>query len=131
MDRAEQAEPRGYGRIAQNCGTLQTQHDLLEQLQPFRTDSKFEDGKARRVTARMRQAVDVAGAHRIGDEDEHNRHGTGQLLQRSHSCAASGQDNVRRERYQFLRVFADVIGIAGAPAAVDPHVAAINPAKLL
>ena len=38
--------------------------------------------------------------------------------------AASGQDDVRRERDQFRRVFANALGIARGPAIVDPHVAA-------
>ena len=35
-----------------------------------------------------------------------------------------GQDDVRRERDQFRRISANVVGIAGGPADVDPHVAA-------
>ena len=42
-----------------------------------------------------------------------------------------GQDDVRRERDQFRRVFANAVGIARAPANVDPHVAAVGPAQLL
>ena len=38
--------------------------------------------------------------------------------------AATGQDDVRRERDQFRRISANVVGIARAPAIVDPHVAA-------
>ena len=46
-------------------------------------------------------------------------------------AAASGQDDVRRERDQFRRVSANAFGIACAPADVDPHVAAVGPAQLL
>ena len=38
---------------------------------------------------------------------------------------------VRRGRNQFRCISTSSIGITGAPAGVDPHVAAINPAKLL
>ena len=62
---------------------------------------------------------------------EHDRHGAGRLQQRPHGRAASGQDDVRRERDQFRRVFANVVGIARGPAGVDPHVAAVGPAQLL
>ena len=48
-----------------------------------------------------------------------------------HGRGASGEDDVRRERDQFRRVFANVVGIARAPAIVDPHVAAVGPAQLL
>ena len=36
-----------------------------------------------------------------------------------------------RERDQFRRVFANAVGIACAPAVIDPHVAAVGPAQLL
>jgi len=38
---------------------------------------------------------------------------------------------VRRGRNQFRCISTSSIGITGAPAGVDPHVAAINPAQLL
>src|SRR5262249_55783823 len=40
------------------------------------------------------------------------------------------QDDVRRERDQFRRVFAHSVGIGGAPAGVDTDVAAVEPAQL-
>ena len=60
--------------------------------------------------------VDEAGADRIGDLHEHDRHGAGRLQQRPHDRAAGGQDDVRRERDQFRRVSANTLGIAPAPA---------------
>ena len=47
------------------------------------------------------------------------------------SKAASGHDDVRRERDQFFRLFATGGGIARSKAVVDPHVAAFGPAQLL
>jgi hypothetical protein len=41
-----------------------------------------------------------------------------------------GQDDVRRERGQFDRVLANHVGIACAPAGLDPHVAADSPSQL-
>ena len=40
------------------------------------------------VAARPRQAVDKAGADRIGDDREHDRHGAGRLQQRRHGRSA-------------------------------------------
>jgi hypothetical protein len=40
-----------------------------------------------------------------------------------------GQDDVRRERGQFLCVPANFAGIGRGPAGVDPHVAADGPAQ--
>ena len=82
------------------------------------------------VAARPRQAVDEAGADRIGDDREHDRHGAGRLQQRPHGRGAMGQDDVRRERDQFRRVPANLGGIGRGPAGVDPHVAADGPAQL-
>jgi len=44
---------------------------------------------------------------------------------------AAGQDDVRTECDQLRRVSTSTLGIAGAPALVDPHVAAVGPAQLL
>jgi hypothetical protein len=52
-------------------------------------------------------------------------------LERRHAQATTGQDDVWRERDQFRRVFASRVGIACAPAILDPHVAAVAPAQLL
>jgi hypothetical protein len=40
-----------------------------------------------------------------------------------------GQDDVRRERGQFRRVFANIVGIVPTPAIFNPHVAADGPAQ--
>src|SRR5215475_6730895 len=52
---------------------------LLEELHPFTTQAVFELHKARGVPARLRQACDEAGADRIGDDSEDDRHRTGCL----------------------------------------------------
>ena len=54
-------------------------------------------------------------------------------LIRSACCArtASGQNDIRRERDQFRRVSANVVGIGRGPTSVDPHIATVGPAQLL
>ena len=94
-------------------------------------DGRFEQGKASSVAARACQTVDEAGADRIGDVHEHDRHRARRLQQRPDGCGGNGQDDVRRQRHQFGRVFANTLGIPGAPAILDPHVASIGPAQLL
>ena len=105
--------------------------DLLEQLQPFAADAVFELREPGDVAARPRQARDEAGADRIDDLHEHDRHGAGRLLQRRHDRDAAGQDDVRRERDQFRRVSCECARDRRSPAVVDPHVAAVGPAQLL
>jgi hypothetical protein len=51
--------------------------NLFEQLQPFPGNGIFEVGKARGVAAWARQALDEAGADRVGDNREHERNGAG------------------------------------------------------
>ena len=97
----------------------------------FAAQTVFELHKAGNVTAGPRQAIDKAGTDRIGDTHEHDRHGASCLQQRSHGRSATGHDDVRRERGQFHRVFANGVGIGCGPAGVDPHVAAVDPAQLL
>ena len=126
-ERLDRTELAGTGRdagVAKNRHACHTRRDLLEQLQPFPTQRIFVEGKARGVAARPRQAIDKAGADRIGDTHEHNRHGAGRLQQRPNDRRTSGHDDVGRERGQFRRVLANVVGIGRGPADVDPHVAA-------
>ena len=122
---------RRVGGIPKDRRSRHARRDLLEQLQPFPADAVFEIHETGGVAARPRQAVDEAGADRIGDDDrEHDRHGAGRLQQRRHGRGAMGQNDVRRERDQFRRVSANVGGIGCGPAGVDPHVAADGPAQL-
>ena len=89
------------------------------------------DDKAGGVAARPRQALDEAGADRIGDDQRTRSARCGSPVATAPRRAASGQDDVRRERDQFRRIFANALGIACAPADVDLHVAAVGPAQLL
>ena len=68
---------------------------------------RIRNDKAGNVAARPRQALNEAGADRIDDLHEHDRHGAGRLQQRLHGRSAGGQDDVRRERNQFRRMFAN------------------------
>ena len=82
------------------------------------------------VAAGPRQALDET-APTGSVTCEHDRHGAGRLQQGRHGCGARGQDDVRRERDQFRRVFTHAVGIASAPAIIDPNIAAVDPAQLL
>ena len=62
---------RGAGRdggIPKHRHSRHARRDLLEQLQPFPADAVFENAETGGVAARPRQAVDEAGADRIGDD---------------------------------------------------------------
>src|SRR5262249_31352193 len=100
---------------------------MLEQFDPFRTQTVFEQHKAGGVAARPRQTIDEAGADWIAGDREHDRHRPGCLKHWPRSTA-HGQDDIRRERDQFRRVFARVFDSACGPAIINPHVAAIDPA---
>jgi len=105
--------------------------NLLEQFQPFAAKPVFEIHEAGNVAAWPRQAIDEARADRIGHGREHDRQGAGEMLQCRHADGGVGQEDVRCERDQFLRVSARPVGIVLAPADVDPYIAGIAPAQLL
>ena len=65
----------------------------------FAAELVFELRKPGGVAARSRQAVDEAGADRIGDAREHDRHGAGRLCNGARSRLPR-PDDVRRERHQ-------------------------------
>jgi hypothetical protein len=70
----------GNDGVANDRSPRHARRDLLEQLQPFAADAIFEREKAGDVAARSRQSVDEAGADRIGNYREHDRHGARGLL---------------------------------------------------
>ena len=61
------------------------------------------------------RAFDEASADRIDGEREHDRHRAGRL-EHWRQRTAKGQDDVRRERDQFRRVFAIVFGVRLRPS---------------
>ena len=124
--------PAGHGRIRAEPPTRFTFGAIsLSSSSHFPPMRIFEVGEARDVAARPRQAIDVTCADRIGDKREHDRNGTARLQQRRDGRAGMGQDDVGGERDQFRRVLAHVVGIAGAPAVIDPEVVADGPTRLL
>src|SRR5262249_22949080 len=124
------ADPSGYGRIPQCYYSRETGCDFFEQFQPFSTEAIFELHEAGGIAARLRQTIDEAGTDWIGDDREHDRHGVRRLKYRSCRRAASGHDDVRRERNQFFGLFVTGGGIAPRKAVVEPYVAALRPAQL-
>jgi hypothetical protein len=80
LDCGELADPGSHGGIPNDCRSRHARRNLLEQLQPFSAQAVFEQKEAGGVATRARQAVDEAGADRIGNgESEKN---LGRVLQR-------------------------------------------------
>ena len=131
LDRAELPDPGGYGGIPKDRRSRHARRDLLEQFQPFPAHAVFEQRKPvalppgrARLSTKPAPTGSVTCTNTIGTVRVACSNGPT-------VAAASGQDDVRRERDQFRRVFANVVGIARAPAGVDPHVAAVGPAQFL
>ncbi len=124
--------PPGIGGIPQYRRSRHARRDLLEQPQPFPAHAVFEQAETSGVAARPRQALDDS-QRRPDRLIATNTIGIGAvgLQQLPQAPAASGQDDVGRERDQFRHAFANALGIARGPAVVDPHVAPIGPAQLL
>ena len=131
LDRAELAASGGDGGIPQHRRSRHTRCDLFEQLQPFSADAVFELHETGGVAARLRQALDEAGADRIGDT----------LQTRSARCGSPGATAPRL----WLPVARMTSGASATnsaaclrrrsvspadPATVDLHVAAVDPAQL-
>jgi hypothetical protein len=112
----DDAELCGAGRdvgIAKDRHPRHAWHHLLEQLQPFSAQAVFGRNESGGIAAWPRQTIYEAGADRINNVCEHDRHGAGRPQQRPHLArAANRQNHIRRERGQFCRVFANVVGIS-------------------
>src|SRR5262249_37724242 len=101
------------------------------ELQPFPTQIVLERHKARGVAPWLRQTFDEAGANRISDVHEHNRHGSCRLQQRRYARGAGSQDDVWGKSDNFRRVPTSGIEAAETRAEIDLHVSANGPAHLL
>src|SRR5262249_7655289 len=60
-----------------------------------------------------------------------DRNSTACPVQGCHARVATDQDHVWRERDQFRRRFANAFSISGAPAILEPYIAAISPTQFL
>jgi hypothetical protein len=105
--------------------------DLPEQLQPFPAHGVFELTESGGVTARPCKIFDETGSDRIGDPNEHDRHGTGRLQQRTCRRTAGGENDVRRQRHKLDRVSAGIVRFAQSPAVLDSQVITFAPPQFL
>ena len=71
--------PAAYGGIAKDRHSRHAGAICLSSSSHFPLNAVFEQAKSGGVAARPRQALDEAGADRIGDLHEHDRHGAGRL----------------------------------------------------
>ena len=129
LDGGELADTGGNGGISQHHRAGDAGRDFLEQFEPFRANGIFEGGEPGCIAARPRQAIYQAIADRVDDATEHDRHRAGRLLHCGHIEAGIGDDDVRRERDQFRRMFAGRVDAACGPADVEARIAAVGPAQ--
>ena len=61
-------------RIEQHGDTGNAGRDILEQLHPLTPQRGLHIDEARHISAWMRQALDKARAHRVGNNGEHHRY---------------------------------------------------------
>jgi hypothetical protein len=76
--------------------------------------------------AGSREAIDQAGADRIGHRGEHDWQGASRLEQWPHGGAAIADDHVRRERRQFRGMFTYVGLVGSGPADAATGSANVN-----
>jgi len=89
----------------------------------------FIAAKRRAEAAWFCETINKAGADRIRHNRKHNRNCAGRVQQRRHATGTDSQDDIRRKRDQFRRVFANAPGVALTPPYVEPHIAVIGPAQ--
>src|SRR5262249_33753543 len=113
-----------------NRCSFDARRDRLEQLQPLAGRAVFEIREPSRVAPRVRHAFHETAADRIGDLHEYHRDGARRLQHWACRRTPDGQNDVGVERHQFGGIFADALGITGAPSDVDVRVASLGPAQL-
>jgi hypothetical protein len=86
-------------------------------------DTALIQGQTCKIAARPRQAVDETRADRVGDIREHNGHRASRPLQGLNAWGGRSQNDIGRERQQFLGVSLKATSVARCPAMVDPKVA--------
>jgi hypothetical protein len=121
----------GQGGIPNDRRSCHARRDLLEQLEPFPTHAEFIRSETCGVAARPREAFHPTAADWIDGRLEYDWDGAAHLLQGANDRARGPNDDIRRERDQFRRVFAKAIEIARSPAVFDAHVAANSPTAFL
>ena len=94
LDGTELPRPGSYGRIPKDRYSGHVWRDLLEKFEPFRAHAVLEQNETGGIAARPRQTIHEASADRIDSSCEHDRHGSGYRLQRRHSRAGCGQDDI-------------------------------------
>ncbi len=115
-----------HDRHPRDCG-----RDLLEQLHQFGAHRRLQIGEAGDVAAGFGKAVDEAAADRIGDLREDDGDRPGLRLERCDHRGGMADDQIELHLDEFAREIADALGVARAPAVLDPDVAAAAPAEFL
>ena len=119
--------PEDIAWVPKDRRSRHARRDLLEQLQPFPADAVFERHETGGVAARPRQAVDEAGADRIGRSHEHHRHVACRRQNHSRGRSAAGQNEVGRERDQFRRIGACAVSVTVGKATKNLDIEAVGP----
>jgi hypothetical protein len=122
LDDGELTDASHNGGISKDRRSRHGWGDLFKEFQPFRAQVIFEHHEASGIAAWFGQASDKSGADWIRNGHEHDWHGTGGFEYGWKARTASCQDDVRRERDQFRRIFAGDRRIASRPPGLDTHV---------
>jgi hypothetical protein len=117
-------------RIEHDGKAIDAGRQLLEQLQRLSDHRVFEEAEAGDVAARPRQVRNEALPHRIVDDHENDRDGTGRIPQRREHRGPIADQDIRRQRRELRRMGPNAIEIAGRPAIVDAEVATVRPTQI-
>src|ERR1700730_5814671 len=105
--------------------------DLLQRFHKLGRDRSLKIGEAGDVASRVSLTVDEMASDGIGDLCEHDRYRAGLLFEGGDHGRGVTDDQIGFLFDELARETLDLVGIARAPAIVDPDVAAGAPAQIL
>jgi hypothetical protein len=110
---------------------LESWRRVLKHAEPFAAHIRFESRKARDVTAWSCKVRHKTAVDRIAGLGENERDRAGQPPELAQRWSIGDRDRIRCRVDQFSRCGLYALGLARAPAIVDPQVATVDPAALL
>src|SRR5262249_3769278 len=127
LDHRQEASGIGRRWVVDDDNTRHGRCDLLEQLQPFGSDRKLEEGEPSDIAPGMRKAGHKRGADRISNLGEYGWDGASLPLDGGQGGAGSSKDHFRLQCHELGSIGPPPAGIAGTPTVVDLDIEALGP----
>src|SRR5262245_64739610 len=116
----------GVVRIPEKGYAQDGWNNLLENLQPLRTDVRTKDAVAGDVSSRSGEAWHEPGAHRIADRNHNDRDGGSGLLCREGCGRAEGRNDIHRAMNERRRCLGESLRHSVAIRIIEGNVLAFE-----